>query len=213
LGAIFAYAVRLEIRKDNPVHGVKHPPDKRCDQYLDRSDIVKLRDLLREAEDAGKNPVPINVIRVLLLTGCRKSEILELKWQDIDFDNATLRLHASKNGFRDVQLGSEVLNLFQRISETKINDYVFPSSRNNGHYVGLQKFWERNFQNKGLSKYRIHDLRHTFASIAVKRYNILMVKTMLGHRDIKSTLVYSHVGDKEKREAIEDISNEIYALL
>lgn len=104
LGAIFAFAVREEIRADNPVRGVEKFKDRQSQRFLSAEELARLTTGLKAAEDAGVNKHGLNVIRLLTLTGARKGEIEGLRWSEVDFERGCLRLADSKTGARMVPL-------------------------------------------------------------------------------------------------------------
>src|SRR6202040_2976743 len=99
------------------------------------------------------------------LTGCRKSEILGLRWEWVDVGRGCLRLPDSKTGAKVVPLASAALELLSRLPRR--SEFVLPAGKGSGHYTALQKDWERVRERAGLAGVRIHDMRHSFASFAV----------------------------------------------
>jgi len=103
-------------------------------------------------------------VRLLMLTGCRKAEILSLRWEWVDFQRSCLRLPDSKTGAKVVPLAAAALELLSTLRRR--SPYILPGARGSGHYTGLQKDWERLRARAGLDGLRLHDLRHSFASFA-----------------------------------------------
>lgn len=210
LGGIFAFAVAEDMRPDNPVHGVKRYPDRRGERFLSPQELARLGDALSKAERNGTSPIAINVLRALILTGCRKSEILELLWNEVDFEQGYLRLTDSKTREKAVPLGASALELFASIPRMSGNPYVFPGMGEGIHLVGLPKIWERIRKMADLDDVRLHDLRHSFASVgAGAGIGLTIVGKLLGHRDPKTTARYSHVANDPARTAADLISSEI----
>lgn len=219
LSSIMGFAVRRDIRPDNPVRGVKRYASKPRDRFLSSSEIAKLGEVLTRAETSvdpttSENPYAIAALRLLMLTGCRKTEVLSLRWEWVDFDRAVLRLLDSKTGARVVHLGTPALELLQGLPRVDGNPHVFPSSRSGGHLVGLHRIWDRIRRHAGLEGVRVHDLRHSFASVAVSGGDSLyLVGKVLGHAKSRSTERYAHLADDPVKAVAERTSREIAAAL
>lgn len=203
LGAIFAFAVREGLRADNPVRGVERFRDGRSQRFLSAEELARLTNALAEAEAEGVNTHGLNVIRLLTLTGARKSEIEGLRWSEVDFARSTLNLADSKTGARGVPLGAAALACLQALPRTIGTDYVFPSEgQPDRHYIGTPKVWHRVKAAAGLPGVRIHDLRHTYASFGLAGgLSLPMLGAILGHRDFKTTQQYAHLADDPVRSA------------
>src|SRR5262249_1448875 len=125
-----------------------------------------------------------NAVRLLLLTGCRKSEITALRWEWVDFERGYLRLPTSKTGAKVVALAAAALELLAALREhDPAGVWVLAAARGNGSYTGLQKDWERIRERASLPGVRLHDLRHSFASFAVADgHTLFLVGKALGHK-------------------------------
>jgi site-specific recombinase XerD len=187
LSAIFSFAVGREVRPDNPALRVKRFPSQKKERFLSPAELSRLGDALLAAEQTGANPSAVNAIRLLALTGCRKAEILGLQWNYIDWEHSCLRLPDSKSGARVVPLGAAPLEILSSLPRLAGNPHVLPSNKSDGHFVGLQKFWERIRDEARLSGVRLHDLRHGFASVAVSGDSLFLVGKILGHRHARTT--------------------------
>lgn len=203
LGGIFAFAVREGLRSDNPVRGVERFRDGRSQRFLSSDELARLTAALSRAEADGFNISGLNVIRLLALTGARKSEIEGLRWSEVDFIRGALNLKDSKTGARAVPLGAAALLQLQSIPRIDGSDFVFPTpGSRRGHYVGTPKVWARLRVMAGLAAVRLHDLRHTYASFAVAGgLSLPMIGAILGHRDVKTTQQYAHLADDPVRTA------------
>ena len=153
-----------------------------------------------------------DIIRLLLLTGCRRGEILNLRWDEVHGD--TLRLTDSKTGPRAVLLNTEAQRILTRQCHGN-SRYVFPSppesARPRSHELSL---WYHARRRAGLEDVRLHDCRHTFASQAVLQgVPVPVVARLLGHRNAAMTLRYAHVRDPDVEAAAERIGTAIHALL
>ena len=211
LSGIFAFAVDQGYRNDNPVHGVKRFPDAKNKRYLAPAEMAKLGDALQAASKNGENPKAIAAIRLLCLTGCRKGEILSLKWSDVDFDRKCFHLSSTKTGDKEIQVGPPALELLASLPKHDQSEYIFPGEKG-GYYVGLPKVWERIRENANLNDVRIHDLRHSFASVgAGAGLSLPIIGKMLGHSRAETTQRYAHLADDPLREATDGVSKQIAA--
>src|SRR5262249_17763099 len=133
-------------------------------------------------------------IRLLLLSGCRKSEILSLRWEWVDIERSVLRLPDSKTGAKAVPLAAAAMKLLSELPRR--GAFVLPAATGAGHYSALQKDWERVRARAKLGDVRVHDLRHSFASFAVADGNSLyLIGKVLGHRQARTTEIYAHLAD------------------
>lgn len=203
LGAIFAFAVREGLRSDNPVRGVERYRDNQSQRFLSGAELASLTAAISAAEAEGANRHGLNVIRLLTLTGARKSEIEGLRWSEVDFANNCLRLADSKTGARVVPIGAAALAALEGIPRSKTSAFVFPAGGDpKRHYVGTPKVWEKVRTAAGLPNVRIHDLRHTFASFgAAGGLSLPLIAAILGHRDVKTTQQYAHLADSPVKAA------------
>ena len=216
LGGIFTYAVRQEMIRDNPVRMVKRWQDRRLERYLSTDELQRLGDVLSKAEANGENPKGIAGIRLLALTGARKSEILTLAWSEIDFEHGVLRLRDSKTGQKIIPVGKSVLAILSRQARMSDCEYVFPAERlgragaMRSHYQGLPAVWKRVRVKADLAGVRLHDLRHTAASIAVANgASLPMIGRILGHADTKTTQRYAHLSDTPVRAIVEGLAAQV----
>ena len=194
LGAIFAFAIGRGLRADNPAHGVKMFPTKTHERFLSPVELGRLGDALDEADREGTNPFALSAIRLLVMTGCRKGEILTLQWKHVDFERSCFRLPDSKSGAKIVPVGAAVLTLLEELPQFVGNDYVLPGSKEGEHFVGLPKVWRRIRARADLSDVRLHDLRHSFASVgAAGGDSLIIIGKLLGHRQSGTTARYAHL--------------------
>lgn len=210
LGAIFQFAVDGDLLEDNPVRGVKRYEDRSGARFLSPRELAALGRTLVDAEADGENPGAIAAIRLLALTGCRKTELLSLKWAHVDFEYGFLRLPDSKTGAKVVALGAAALEVLAGLPRIEGADFVFPAARGEGHYVGLPKVWCRVRERAGLDDVRLHDLRHSFAAVGANGgQSMLVIGELLGHRDKTTTARYAHLSNDPVRSAADRISREI----
>ena len=188
----------------NPCRGIRRYRRKGRERFLSEEEIRRLGRALERHE--GDHPMHVAVIRLLLLTGCRLSEIVTLRWKE--YREGHLHLADSKTGPRVVWLSSPARRILEE--QPRTSQWFFPSSQtgNSVHVNTIDLFWRRLRHEAGLPDVRLHDLRHTFASIAVMRgENILTVGRLLGHNDPGTTLKYTHLAHDAVAEAAETVGS------
>lgn len=136
----------------------------------------------------------IGIIRMLVLTGARLSEMLTLRWSYVDAERRTLRLPDSKTGAKTIYLSPEAVAILHDLPRLDGNPWVFPGHIAGRHLVNIQKPWRSLRAKAGLNDVRIHDLRHSFASISIEVGGTLpIIGALLGHSQAQTTARYSHV--------------------
>ncbi|MBF0187050.1 MAG: tyrosine-type recombinase/integrase [Magnetococcales bacterium] len=214
LGAIFSFAVARGLRADNPVHGIKKYKEGRRDRFLSPKEMAALGEALTLAESKGVNPVALAAIRLLLLTGCRKSEILSLQWKHVDFDHACLHLPGSKTGFKVVPLGAPALALLASLPRIENNPYVLPGEKPGRHIIGVPKVWEKIRATIGLEDVSLHTFRHVYATIGVgSGMSLPLIGGILGHASESMTARYGHLSNEPLKATADRISSSIAASL
>lgn len=214
LGAVMSFAVARELREENPARGVRKPPARRMERFLSEVEIARLGVALDAEAAATGDPYPSAAIRLLLFTGCRRSEILGLRWEWIDFERAMIFLPDSKTGRKPVYLNAPALDVLANLPRQAGNPHVICGHRDARAYVGLDRVWRRVRGAAGLSSVRLHDLRHSFASIGAAGGNsLLILGKLLGHRHTATTERYSHLSADPMRQAAEAIGGRIAAAM
>ena len=205
LRQILNHAVDCGHLDTNPAQGIKRNPRPKLTRFLSGEEIGRLHsELDRHAGARPSRARQADIIRLLLLTGCRKSEIVTLRWQDIDGD--TLALGDGKTGPRRVLLNVPARAILERQPRTG-SAYVFPSAFDPGRPLSPDLgLWRSVRRNAGIEDVRLHDLRHTFASHAVLQgVPLPVVSRLLGHKRPSMTLRYAHVGDRQTEAAAERV--------
>lgn len=236
LGGIFTYAVKHGYVNSNPRVGVQLYADAKGKRYLSSDEFQRLGDTLREAETIGlpwqfnegsmekhrpkkaENqreiiaPHAIAAIRLLILTGCRLSEILKLKWSNVDFDRGLLDLSDSKTGAKEVLLGAAALKLLADLDRIVDNPYVIVGEAKDKPRSDLKRPWKRITTHAELLNLRLHDLRHSFASVGVASgMGLPMIGKLLGHASPITTARYAHIAEDASRRALNTIESTIAA--
>ncbi len=189
-------------RYSNPCRGVRRYRQRGRERFLTFDETRRLGAALVSLEPAS--PLPVAVVRLLLLTGCRQSEIRTLAWQD--YREGHLFLRDGKTGPRTVWLSSPARRLLDGLPRTK--RWIFPASRCAGPLSmdTLYRCWRALCSNASLTDMRLHDLRHSYASFALRQgETVLTIGRLLGHRDPETTLRYTHFADAMAQDAVEAV--------
>jgi integrase len=213
LGAILEFAVSRGMVERNQAKGVKLLKGQPKERFLSEAEVARLADTLAVMQSEHRlTAIAANAVRLLLLTGCRKNEILALRWEEVDFERGCLRLAETKTGARMVPLAAAALALLAELP--RAGAFVMPSAKGSGHYTGLQKDWERIRERAGLPGLRLHDLRHSFASFAVASGETLFLTgKVLGHRQSRTTEAYAHLSDDPLRAVADRTGARIAAAM
>ncbi len=210
LGGIFSFAEGRGLRAKNPVRGVKRFPDQKSERFLSPAELAKLGASLSVAETEGANPSAIAVIRLLAFTGARKSEIASLRWAEVDFGHACLRLGDSKTGQKIIPLGAPALEILSALPRRDSSPYVFPATVGDGRFQGVDKTWRQVRRAAGFPELRLHDLRHSYASMGLAQGDALpVIGVLLGHADVKTTSRYAHLADDPVKAAADRIAGAV----
>ena len=196
VSAIFSFAKPRGLRSDNPCAGVARFKPGRSERFLSPAEQAQLGLALTRALEEGASPAAIAAIRFLALTGMRRGEAFGLRWTEVDFERACLRLPDSKTDYKVVPLGAAALELLAELNRTKTSlVHVFPSMVRPGRPVcDINHVWYRVRRAAGLADVRLHDLRHSFASNIVNAGGSLpMIGALLGHKNVATTARYAHL--------------------
>ena len=201
----------LRTEGTNPRRHVKKYPEKKRERFLSPAEIRRLVEVLDDAEREGlEMPSAILAFRLLMLTGCRLGEILSLQWEYVDLDGGLLHLPDSKTGAKRVALGQAAVELLRRAERRNDNPYVIIGAVPHKPLSNIHVIWARIRARAGLKDARIHDLRHTFASVAASLgHDLSMIGKLLGHKSLQSTARYAHIRFDHVRDSADAVSNEI----
>jgi integrase len=196
---LLRYAFNLVIKWEIP--GVKTNPTKdvpllndqegKKERYLSKEETERLYGVLKNSD----NPLLQLIIPMLILTGARKREVLDARWEDFDLVKRQWRIPITKAGRpRYVPLSNGVINLLANVPHDESNPWVFPNPKTSKPYVSIFGSWNTARKVAGLADVRIHDLRHSFASFLVNAGRSLYeVQKILGHTQVKTTQRYAHL--------------------
>lgn len=236
----FAAAEGLLPEGTNPARGVARYKARPMERYLSGEEFARLGDALREAETVGlpwyervtdpakaKHRPKRNVVippdvaaalRLLLFTGCRRGEILGLRWPEVDIERGMLLLADSKTGRRAVVLSAPALQILAGLP--RVGEFVFPGQDAGAARADITGFWYRVRARAGLDgsdgkpALRLHDLRHSFASVGASGgMGLPLVGKLLGHTQSSTTQRYAHLDADPVRKAADRIGAAIAAAI
>ena len=151
-------------------------------------------------------------IQLLVLTGCRRNEILGLRWEDLDFEAGEMRLADSKAGARVVPMPPAAAKVLAGLSRVEGNPWVFPGRKKGTGQRNINDSWDRVRKRAGLDEVRLHDLRHSYASRALALGEGLpMIGELLGHRKVQTTARYAHLARDSVRASTAKVAESIGA--
>ena len=221
LSKMFALAEVWGLRDpgSHPVRAIRKYREHRRERFLSEEELRRLGRVLHEveAEAGGKGGAPIRAsavaaLRLLMLTGCRRNEILCLKWQDVDRKAGALRLRDSKTGARTTPLPPAARMVLAGVPRVPGNPWVITGTKPGGRLSNLNDHWQRIRVRAGLEDVRIHDLRHSFASRALALGESLpMIARLLGHDQAHTTARYAHLARDAVKASASRVAGSIAA--
>jgi integrase len=223
LSKLFNMAERWGLRPDgsNPVRHVERFRAQPRHRYLSGEEFRRLGEVLTAAEagpvDVPGEPEPVRLsptalaaIRLLIYTGARRGEILTLRWADVDIERGELRLPTSKTGFKVIHLNAPALAVLTRLPSIDENPHVLPGVRRNKPLVNVTATWHVVRALAGLKDVRLHDLRHTHASVgAGAGLSLHLIGGLLGHTQPGTTARYAHLASDPLKQAAELVGARI----
>ncbi len=202
-------------KHSNPTKGIKKFKEKSKERFLSPRELTRLGVALNRAErNKTETAYAIAAIRLLIFTGCRRNEILTLRWTDVNLMRATLSLRETKTGSRLIYLSAPAISVIKPLPRVSKNPYVIVGEREGQHLVNLRKCWLRICKVARLKQVRLHDLRHSFASIGVSGgASLPIIGKLLGHTKSSTTEKYSHLSADPVRAVNEAMGRQIAELL
>jgi integrase len=225
--------------RENPAHGVDFYPERARERFLTPAEFAALGEALARAERDGLPPAPVHrrrpksdatirhraaawdvprpansyavaAIRLLALTGCREGEVLSLRWDAVDLERGHLRLADTKTGRSVRPLSAAALALLDTLPRLMRSPYVFPGASPDAHLKEIKRLWFAVRHAAGLEGVRLHDLRHSFASVsAMGGDSLIIIRALLGHADVATTERYAHLGDDPLKAAADRTASAI----
>ena len=191
----------------NPCKYVDRYKEKKRQVYLSMDQLERVGQAMRQLKNT-ESFYALSALKMLLVTGCRTSEILNLKREYVDIANNCIHLPDSKTGARTIHLSPVAFDILNALPSEE--GFVFRSPRENKRLTTLRCLWKKICRIAELKDFRLHDLRHTYASFAVSGgFSLPIIAKMLGHADIKTTERYAHLHQDPVNKAIDDVSLKI----
>jgi integrase len=209
LSKMFGLAEKWGERPDgsNPCRHVEKYAERKRERMLSADEFGRLADALRAA---GRSLYVVAAIKLLVFTGARLSEILNLKWEWIDFDREEARLPDSKTGAKTLHLPAPALAVLADLPRVAGNPYVVVGNVTGARLVNLEKPWRAIRDAAGLPDVRLHDLRHAFASVAASSgMGLPIIGKMLGHTQAATTHRYAHLASDPVKAAAATVAGKI----
>ena len=216
LSAVFSFACRRDIIEKNPCEkAVVQKTDNRRDRFLTLEEVAKLGKACDDLQAEGIDAKALNITRLWVLTGCRRDEIAALKWGEVDLERGLLVLEDTKTGKSIRPLALAAAAILKGIGQSKDSDYVFPSDRaENAHFQGTKTIWPKIIKKADLPGVTPHTLRHTMGATATGIGEPLaLTGAILGHANMRSTMIYAHIEHDPARKAANRVGRKIAAAL
>lgn len=201
----FSLAIRWGWRPDNPCVGVKRNPEHRRTRYLTVEEIRRLR----RAIDEHPERVSARALKFILLTGARRGEVLNATWDQFDLEEGIWlkpATHTKQKKPHRVPLSVPAVVVLQDMEKGSASGYVFPGRDPQRPLTDLKRTWKAVCHAAGIEDCRLHDLRHSFASVLVSQgASLPLIGAMLGHTQPQTTARYAHLYDEPMRDAAERV--------
>lgn len=212
LKTMFKHAPRwkyLEPSSPNPTDGIKKFREHKRKRWVRPEELPQLA----KAIDEENNIYARAAVWIFLLTGLRRSELLEAKRKDVDWQRGLLKLPDTKSDEEQyAPLNASALAIMQAIPAVAKNPYLLPGSKKGHHLVNIDKPWRRIRKAAGIEDVRLHDLRRTVGSWMTQAdVDLNQIKNALRHANISTTLTYARLGADPAREAMEEHGRQVMA--
>lgn len=206
---IFNKAIEWGWEHPNPAHGIKKYKEESRDRHLQADELNRFFD----AVSKEPNEIIRDYVLISLLTGARRSNVLAIRWSDINFEGATWFIKETKNGTpQTIPLLPAAIEILQARQEQAISEFVFPGTGESGHLAEPKKGWKRILAWAGIEGLRIHDLRRSLGSWqASTGASLPVIGKTLNHKDIRSTSIYARVDLDPVRNAMDKAVNAMFS--
>jgi integrase len=211
LGHVFQVAMlEWEVVQDNPVRKIKKFKEaKGRVRFLSDEEREKL---LQACQDSNNGQLFI-IVMMAISTGCRKNELLTLKWSEVDFDRQRIILNHTKNGERrSVPVRGKALQMLHQHFENRNTDVLWVFPREDGKLpIDIRTAWENAVQRSGIENFRFHDLRHTTASyLAMNSASVAEIAEVLGHKTLQMVKRYTHLSESHTGGVLERMTMKVF---
>jgi integrase len=206
----FALGLGLRPPADNPCRRIRLYRERQRERFLSEAEIGLAAEAIEEAEREGVIGVHAAAgLRLCLFTGARQGEILAAKWEHVNREQRVIRLPDSKTNVpRTIYLSDAALEVIRTL--TRVGPYLIAGALPGEAYQNLSRAWIIARARRGLDDVRLHDLRHSFASLAANRgVSLPMIGKLLGHKHQATTQRYAHIA----RDAAAQVNDELGAAM
>ena len=195
----------------NPCKGIKRFKENQRKRFIHPEEFPVFVSALEECN----SQVTKDYIWMSLFTGARRSNILQMKWQDVHLLRRIWRIPDTKNGeSQDVPLVDKAVEILQRRFLSRTNEYVFPGTGKTGHLTEPKTAWKTITAKAGMSDLRIHDLRRTFGAYqAGTGASLAVIATSLNHKSLQTTQIYARLWPKAIHRAADTAINEMFSAI
>ena len=209
LSSVFGWAITVGLCESNPVIGIKSNKENQRDRFLQSDELPRFFKALTDEP----NSTIRNYILISLLTGARRSNVLAMRWKDINFERAEWRIEETKNGTpQTVALSPEAVEILQNRKPSDDAVFVFPGSGRAGHLMEPKKGWKRILERAGIEDLRIHDLRRTLGSWQAKTgASLAIIGKSLNHKNQNTTAIYARLDLDPIRDSVNKATGAMLA--
>jgi integrase len=208
--ALLSFAVRCGLRSNNPAANIQPYRENNRERFLSEQEIGLAADAITQAESDGViGPFAASGLRLALLTGARSGEITSIRWEHVDWQRQLVRLPDSKNNApRTIHLSDAAIEVLRATPHA--GPFVIAGNKHGAAYSHLTRAWIRARKYTGLNDVRLHDLRHSYASLALGRgVPLAVIGKLLGHKDLATTQRYAHLA----RDVVKEASDQVGAAM
>ena len=207
--ALLAFAIQHGLKASNPAAGIKPYRESRRERFLSEAEIGAAADAITEAESRGIGPFAAAGLRLALFTGARSGEITAIQWGHVDWERRLVRLPDSKtNEPRTIHLSDAAIEVLRAIPH--VGPYVVAGRKYGESYKSLSRAWHIAREYAGLNDVRLHDLRHSYASLAAGQgLSLYTIGKLLGHKNPTTTQRYAHLA----RDVVQAVNDELGAAM
>jgi integrase len=207
--ALLVFAVQHGLKTGNPAVGIKPYRENQRERFLSEAELGAAADAIAAAETGGIGPFAAAGLRLALFTGARSGEITAIRWDHIDWERRLIRLPDSKtNEPRTIQLSDAAIEVLRAVP--LVGPYVVAGRKYGSPYQSLSRAWHIARKYAGLDDVHLHDLRHSFASIAAGQgLSLYTIGKLLGHKNSKTTARYAHLA----RDVVQSANDEVGAVM
>lgn len=209
ISSVFGWAISAGLWESNPALGIRRNKERSRDRFIQGDELPRFF----QALSSENNETIRDYVLLSLLTGARRSNVLSMRWEDINFDRAEWRIAETKNGTpQTVTLSPEAIEVLRNRIPAEAAIFVFPGIGKQGHLAEPKKGWQRILDRAGISNLRIHDLRRTLGSWQAKQgASLAIIGKSLNHKNQSTTAIYARLDLDPVRDSVNSATNAMLA--